>query len=118
MSTPKARLLKLLQERSFRRGEVILASGKKSDFFIDCKRTVMTAEGHMLAGQVVLDTIESLNDADSAMALAAVPLGGCPLVGATSLLAYQRGVALDILYIRPAQKDHGTGQRRCLYFSH
>lgn len=110
MSTPQERLLAVLRERSFRRGEVTLASGKKSDFFIDCKRTVMTAKGHALAGEVIFDAILEAKVEDLA-ALAAVPLGGCPLVGAASMVALQRGQNLDLLYIRPEAKDHGTGQR-------
>ena len=35
----------LLRERSFRRKRVILASGQESDFFIDCKQTVLTRRG-------------------------------------------------------------------------
>jgi orotate phosphoribosyltransferase len=114
MQSPRARLLELLRRRSFRSGEFVLASGKRSDFFIDCKRTVMTSEGHLLAGQVVLEALRAGQpDEEGATvdALAAVPLGACPLVSAAALLAAQEGIALDLLYIRPDRKDHGTGQR-------
>jgi orotate phosphoribosyltransferase len=115
MSDPRARLLELLRRRSFRRGDFVLASGKRSDFFIDCKRTFMTGEGHLLGGQVVLEALETVHPhsggAASVDALAAVPLGACPLVSAASLLAAQQGRALDVLFVRPERKDHGTGQR-------
>ncbi len=111
MLTPKGRLLEMLKERSFRYGEFTLASGKKSDFFIDCKRTVLTPDGHTLAGHVVLEAIERLAEERQVAGLAAVPLGGCPLAGAASLLAYQRGEPLQILYVRIERKDHGTGHR-------
>src|SRR5262249_27421615 len=45
---PRERLVELLRERSFERKRVILASGRESDFFIDCKQAVLTAEGHAL----------------------------------------------------------------------
>ena len=45
---PRARLLDLLRDRAFERKRVVLASGKESDFFIDCKQAVLTAEGHAL----------------------------------------------------------------------
>ena len=111
MRPPKERLLEMLRERSFRKGEVILASGKKSDFFIDCKKTVLHSAGQLLAGEVVLDQLESMPMTQGIEALAAVPLGGCPLAGAASLLSAQRGMPLHVLYVRPERKDHGTGQR-------
>ena len=37
------RLLEMLRQRSFRRGTFTLASGRESDFFIDCKPTVLSA---------------------------------------------------------------------------
>ena len=47
----RARLFELLRTRSFERKRVVLASGRESDFFIDCKQAVLTAEGHALVGR-------------------------------------------------------------------
>ena len=46
------RLLALLQRLSYEQREVTLASGAKSNFYIDCKQTVLTAEGHFLVGSL------------------------------------------------------------------
>jgi orotate phosphoribosyltransferase len=46
LARDRARLLELLTERSFERRKVVLSSGKESDFYIDCKRTALLAEGH------------------------------------------------------------------------
>ena len=46
------RLLALLQKLSYEQREVTLASGAKSNFYIDCKQTVLTAEGHFLVGSL------------------------------------------------------------------
>ena len=51
MSSSRERLVALLRERSFEKKRVILASGRESDFFIDCKQTILTAEGHALTGE-------------------------------------------------------------------
>jgi len=40
----RARFIDLARERSFERKRVVLASGRESDFFIDCKQTILTAE--------------------------------------------------------------------------
>jgi orotate phosphoribosyltransferase len=78
----RQRLLALLRELSFERKRVILASGRESDFFVDCKQTALTAEGHVL--------------------------GGCPLASAVSLTSFQQGRPLPCFYVRKAQKDHGS----------
>jgi orotate phosphoribosyltransferase len=104
-SARKDRLLTLLRERSYERRHVVLASGRESDFFIDCKQTVLTAEGHALVGELMLD---ALSDLPVCQAVAGVELGGCPLASAVSLVSHQRTRDLPALYVRKARKDHGT----------
>ncbi len=99
-------LIELLRERSFERKHVVLASGKESDFFIDCKQTILTAEGHALVGSLMFDGIERLFP--SCEAVAGVELGGCPLASAVSLLSFERGKPLPALYVRKKVKDHGS----------
>jgi orotate phosphoribosyltransferase len=105
MSERRGRLVELLRQRSFERKPVVLASGKESDFFIDCKQTVLTAEGHALAGELLFDALAQLPRCD---AVAGVELGGCPLASAVSLVSFQRGRPLPALYVRKDQKDHGS----------
>ena len=101
----RARLIQLLTERSFERRKVILASGRESDFFIDCKQTMLTAEGHALVGELMFDLLSELPPCE---AVGGVELGGCPLASAVSLVSFQRGRPLNALYVRKAKKDHGT----------
>jgi orotate phosphoribosyltransferase len=105
MSEARERLVALLRERSFERKKVILASGKESDFFIDCKQTVLTAEGHALAGELMFEALAKL---PACRAVAGVELGGCPLASAVSLVSFQKGRPLAALYVRKDQKDHGS----------
>ena len=101
----RARLIALLTQRSFERRKVILASGRESDFFIDCKQTMLTAEGHALVGELMFDLLAELPPCE---AVGGVELGGCPLASAVSLVSFQRGRPLNALYVRKAKKDHGT----------
>lgn len=101
----RERLVTLLRERSFERRRVTLASGRESDFFIDCKQTALTAEGHALIGALMFDVLAELPPCD---AVGGVELGGCPLASAVSLTSFQRGRPLPALYVRKARKDHGT----------
>jgi orotate phosphoribosyltransferase len=101
----RQQLVALLRERSFERKRVTLASGRESDFFIDCKQSVLTAEGHLLCGELMLDALEQL---PACGAVAGVELGGCPLASAVSLISAQRGRPLPALYVRKDVKDHGS----------
>lgn len=105
--TAKARpeLLDLLRKLSVRRGHFTLASGATSDFFVDCKPTVLTAQGHHLVGELMLDALRHLPKCES---VAGVALGGCPLASAVSLMSHIRGRPMAALYVRKEAKDHGT----------
>jgi orotate phosphoribosyltransferase len=104
-SEARQELLALLRRLSFRHGKFVLASGKESDFFIDCKQTVLSARGHLLAGTVLFAALDRL---PPCRAVAGVALGGCPLASAVSLVSELRGRPLPALYVRKEAKDHGT----------
>lgn len=99
-------LIELLTTRSYEKKEVTLASGAKSDFFIDCKQAVLTAEGHALVGSLMFEAIEQTFP--TCEAVAGVELGGCPLASAVSFLSFERGKPLAALYVRKEAKDHGS----------
>jgi orotate phosphoribosyltransferase len=105
--TKRARLIDLLRELSFERRRVMLASGRESDFFIDCKQTILTAEGHALVGELMFQALDDLPACD---AVGGVELGGCPLASAVSLVSFQKGRPLTGFYVRKARKDHGTAK--------
>jgi len=107
----RAQLLELLRARAFERKRVVLASGRESDFFIDCKQAVLTAEGHVLVGEVMLDALEAFDPGHAqgqCVAVAGVELGGCPLASAVALTSSLRRAPLDAVYVRKDAKDHGS----------
>jgi orotate phosphoribosyltransferase len=101
-------LLAMLRAHSYRKGTFQLASGRTSDFFIDCKTTVLRAEGHVLAGRALLEAIRSLDS--NPVAVAGVALGGCPLASAVAYCSMEEGCPIDAVYVRKSAKDHGTGR--------
>jgi orotate phosphoribosyltransferase len=105
VSASRDRLLEILRDRAFQRRRVLLASGRESDFFIDCKQAILTAEGHALVGALMFDALASLPPCE---AVAGVELGGCPLASAVALTSFQQGRPLDALYVRKDAKDHGS----------
>ena len=86
LARDRTRLLELLTERSFERRRVVLSSGKESDFYIDCKRTALLAEGHFLIGRLFLQAI--LREAPQAVGVGGLTLGADPLASAVSLTGY------------------------------
>jgi orotate phosphoribosyltransferase len=126
-SADRARLLELLRQLSFERRKVTLASGRESDFYIDCKRTALTAEGHALVGRCLFDRIRQVRPL--VRGVGGLTLGADPLASAvslTSFLMWQRSrqerwrrekpfdepgaLPVDAFIVRKEPKGHGTGQ--------
>jgi orotate phosphoribosyltransferase len=103
-----ARLLELLRRLSFQEREVVLASGRKSNFYIDCKQTSLNAEGHFLVGQLFRATIDRV--CPDVEAVGGLTLGADPLASATSLMSFLAGRPLHAFVVRKEPKGHGTGQ--------
>ncbi len=100
-------LLDLLRTHSFQRKRVLLASGRESDFFIDCKQTILQAHAHALVGAVMLPLVINF----APRAVAGVELGGCPLASAVAYASVSSGATgapLDAIYVRKEVKDHGS----------
>lgn len=101
-----------LLEVSYRRGNFTLTSGKNSDFYIDGKKTILNDDGAFYVGMVFCDMIEEFNrTAERPIeAVAGMTLGADPLVTATSVIGYLRGMSFSQIIIRKEAKMHGTGQ--------
>ena len=104
----RSRLLALLTEHSFARRKVVLSSGKESDFYIDCKRTALLAEGHYLVGRLFLEAIQRI--APESTAVGGLTLGADPLASAVSLTSHLAKTPLPAFLVRKEPKGHGTGQ--------
>ena len=111
----KAALLTMLRALSYEERPVTLSSGKPSHFYIDCKQTVLTGEGHVLVGACfteLLERAERLHHSEGQPRHAAVgglTMGADPLASATALWSTLQGRELDAIYVRKEPKGHGTG---------
>lgn len=106
---PQARLSELLRERSVRRGDFVLASGRRSAFYVDARQTTMSGEGLVLIGSVGLERLRARGW--QPQVVGGLTLGADPVAYAIAAAARTRGVALDAFTVRTQQKDHGTGRR-------
>lgn len=104
----RRRLLELLRELAFEEREVVLSSGKRSNFYIDCKQVSLHAEGAFLIGQVFRATVAALEP--EARAVGGLTMGADPLATATAAVSFIAGDPLHSFYVRKEPKGHGTGE--------
>ncbi|MCJ7494868.1 MAG: orotate phosphoribosyltransferase, partial [Deltaproteobacteria bacterium] len=55
----RERLLELLKEKAYKKGKVILTSGKESDFYIDCRSVTLHPEGAYLLGKLLYERLQN-----------------------------------------------------------
>ena len=108
LEVDRRRLLAMLTERSYARKKIVLSSGRESDFYIDCKKTVLTAVGHWLVGTLMFAGVRSRFP--SAIAIGGLTMGADPLASAVSLLSFLGQSPLQAFLVRKEPKGHGTGQ--------
>ena len=108
-------LLALIAKLSFRLGDFTLASGAKSDYYIDCRVTTLDAEGGRLSGLLFAELIRQ--HAPEAVAVGGLTMGADPLVSNTASasawwhLLHPEVRVLDGFLVRKAAKLHGTGRQ-------
>jgi orotate phosphoribosyltransferase len=96
-------LKKLLFETgAVKTGEFILSSGKKSNFYIDCRKATLHPQGAKLIGKIILEKIKGLK----VDAVGGLTLGADPIVGAVITLGDIPG-----FIVRKKEKEHGTKQK-------
>ena len=99
----------LLLARSVKRGEFVLASGRRSSFYIDARLTTMSGDGLAVVGGLGLDRLAVRGW--SPRAVGGLTLGADPIAYALALTAKRRGQLLDAFTVRKQAKEHGTGKR-------
>jgi orotate phosphoribosyltransferase len=132
MTTNRTALLDLIATHSFELGDFQLASGQRSDYYIDCRTTTLHAQGGRLAGLLFYDLIRERFP--QAEAIGGLTMGADPLVSCTAsasawaladhdeIVALATEMELDesegdapaLLHgflVRKAEKTHGTGRR-------
>jgi orotate phosphoribosyltransferase len=108
----KHKLLELLKQHSYSEGSFMLSSKRMSKFYIDCKNTLLLAEGHAIVGQLIYDIIQDKLGYLNPTVVAGVELGGCSIVSAVSTISALNGNnKLNGIFIRKQLKDHGSQKR-------
>lgn len=105
--TEKDKLLKIIKTLSYEEGDFVLASGKRSTYYIDAKETTLNPEGMFLVGKLMYEITRELPGIE---AVGGVSIGGDPLVCAVALESFNKKDNLAGFLIRKEPKGHGTNR--------
>jgi len=102
----RSELLNLLARESYFERELKLTSGRGSNYYIDCKRTLYLPLGAHLAGEAVLEIVKEIGVAQ----LGGMAAGALPVTDAVIAAAYRNRVELRGFFVRKETKAHGLQQ--------
>lgn len=99
-------LAKQLVERSYISGDFVLASGRRSSFYFDCKLTTCFAEAMPLIGRAFLTEFREAGTRPQYVG--GLTSGADPIANAIAYCSLDHGPPLNMFSIRKEQKRHGT----------
>ncbi len=102
-------LAALLRERSLQFGDFRLASGQHSSYYIDARKTTMSARGLLLIGRLGLAAVRE--QGWMPRAVGGLTMGADPVAYAIARASADSPPEIDAFSVRKAAKQHGTGRR-------
>jgi orotate phosphoribosyltransferase len=101
--TDREDLLTLVKSQAIVHGKVTLSSGREADYYVDLRRTTLSAAAAPLVGRVMLELTADL-EFD---AVGGLTMGADPIAAAMLHAAAASGRSLDAFVVRKAAKAHG-----------
>ena len=100
-------LIDLIRQQALQVGDFTLASGKKSKYYLDCRKVTLDARGAQLIGAGMLELL-----ADPMPPLVGgMAIGADPITASILTLAGTRDIPLRGIIVRKEAKGHGTGKQ-------
>jgi orotate phosphoribosyltransferase len=105
----RSELLTLLARESYfeRPAALTLASGRSSNYYIDCKRTLYLPRGAYLAGELMLELVLE----EGIEQIGGMAAGALPVTDALIVAAHNHGANLRGFFVRKEMKAHGLQQQ-------
>jgi orotate phosphoribosyltransferase len=100
----KKQLFSLLEKEALKRGDFVLSSGKKSNYYLDGRIITLSSEGAYLVAGIILELLKK----DRVDAVGGPTLGADPIAGALACLAHTQKIPLKTFIVRKQAKEHGT----------
>jgi len=105
-SEDKTKLFELIRTQAFFKGDFTLSSGKKSNYYLDCRRVTLTGEGAYYTARIFLDLVRD----EAFEAIGGPTLGADPMIGALGAVSVAQNAPVRMFIIRKEPKGHGRGQ--------
>ncbi len=105
----KQELIALLCEKSFKYSPeptFKLVSGRLSNFYVNCKPTVLHPRGMFLVGHLMFEAIADIRPAG----VGGLTFGADPIAMATAFASELKGSPMQAFSIRKEKKDHGIAR--------
>jgi orotate phosphoribosyltransferase len=99
--------MEIILEKSFQYAEepiFKLVSGGVSNFYFNCKPTMLDPEGKELIGRLIFAEIRDLE----VSGIGGLELGSVPISSAVSLISQVEGKPIKEFIVRKERKDHGS----------
>jgi orotate phosphoribosyltransferase len=94
----------IIKSESLLKGDFTLASGQKSNFFLDLKKTMFHPHGACLAAEIIFEMIKNDTDVEY---IGGLEIGAIPIVVAVCARSWPER-PINAFFVRKALKDHGT----------
>ncbi len=103
----------MLLEKSVRTGDFTLASGKKSDLYVDCRVTALDNKGAHWIGQAGWDLVLEKIEAEGLEvdAIGGMTMGADPISLVVGMASSEHEKALQVFTVRKEPKGHGRGKQ-------
>jgi len=102
----KAALMDLVRRLALALGDFTLASGKKSKYYLDCRKVTLDSAG----ANLIADGMLELLGGDLPDAVGGMAIGADPITAALITVAGRSGQKLRGFIVRKEVKQHGTGR--------
>jgi orotate phosphoribosyltransferase len=103
----KTELFEIVKRLSFKRGDFVLASGKRSDYYVDCRLSTLDGRGSYLIGHLLYDQLVDLH----VDAVGGMTLGADPIVSSILYRSAEVGKPMSGFLVRKEPKGHGAGNQ-------
>lgn len=103
----KRELLEILYSKSFILNSdsiFVLSSGRKSNYYIDCKKTTLNPKGAYLIGNIIFEKIKKIK----IDGIGGLTLGADPIALSVSLISHINNHPIPAFVVRKEPKSHGT----------
>jgi orotate phosphoribosyltransferase len=105
--TDRAELLAAIKAKAVVRGDFVLSSGQRADFYVDLRQILLNGQLAPLAGRVMLNLTWDLGYE----AVGGLTMGADPVATAMMHAAARRGTPVDAFVVRKTEKQHGLQRR-------